>query len=84
VVLAAQTEANDTIKITNLGGPGAKYLRYFTVTNNGVPVDPAGLTTEAGSTGTYKSDATVNRIIVVGVFVDDTKTPLMDTTLHRE
>lgn len=84
VILSAQTEANDTIKITNLGGPGVKYLRYFTVTNNGIPVDPVGLTTDAGSIGTYKSDAAVNRIIVVGVFVDNTKTPLMDTTLQKE
>lgn len=83
VALAAQAGDNRTINITNMGGPGAKYLSYFTVTNNGMPVTPAGLTTISGSIGTYKSDATVNRIVIVGVFIDNEHKVLMDTTLYK-
>lgn len=83
VVLAAQPEANNTIRITNIGGPGTKYLRYFKVTDNGMPVDPVGLTTTSGSSGVYTSNATIDRIVVVGYFVDNTQQPLMDTTLHK-
>lgn len=82
ISLAAQTGENHTIKITNMGGPGVKYLSYFTVTNNGVPVTPVGLTSTAGSIGVYSSDATVNRIVVVGVFIDNEHKVLMDTSLY--
>ena len=82
VALAAQTGNNKTINITNMGGAGAKYVSYFIVTNNGMPVTPVGLTTVTGSIGTYKSDATVNRIVIVGVFIDNEHKVLMDTTLY--
>jgi hypothetical protein len=82
VSLAAQTGENGTIKITNMGGAGIKYLSYFTVTNNGAPVTPAGLTTGQGSIGFYNSSASVNRIVIVGVFIDNEHKVLMDTTLY--
>ncbi len=82
VSLAAQTGDNHTINITNMGGPGIKYLSYFTVTNNGMPVKPAGLMANSSSVGTYESDATVNRIVIVGVFIDNEHKVLMDTTLY--
>lgn len=82
VSLAAQTGSNHTINITNMGGPGAQYLSYLTVTNNGMPVTPVGLTPKPNSVGTYASDASVNRIVIVGVFIDNEHHVLMDTTLY--
>lgn len=82
VSLVAQTGENGTIKITNMGGEGTKYLSYMTVTNNGVPVTPVGLTPGSGSIGFYKSSASVNRIVIVGVFTDNEHKVLMDTTLY--
>jgi hypothetical protein len=84
VILAAQTEGNNTIRITNMGGSGAKYLSYLKVTNNGMPVDPVGLTTTAGSSGVFMTNATTNRIVVNGYFIDNTQKPLMDTTVYKE
>jgi len=83
ISLVPQTGDNGTIKITNMGGAGTKYLSYFTVTNNGVPVTPVGLNASSGSIGVYKSDATVNRIVIVGVFIDNEHKVLKDTTLYR-
>lgn len=83
ISLIPQTGDNGTIKITNMGGPGVKYVSYFVVTNNGKPVTPVGLTTEAGSIGTYPSNESSNRIVIVGVFVDNEHKVLLDTTLQR-
>jgi hypothetical protein len=83
VALIPQTGENNTIKITNMGGPGVKYLSYFTVTNNGMPVTPVGLTTKTGSVGIYNSSEPSNRIVIVGVFIDNEHKVLLDTTLQR-
>ncbi|HEY3422544.1 MAG TPA: hypothetical protein VGK13_05240 [Methanocellaceae archaeon] len=83
VSLVPQTGDNNTIKITNMGCPGVKYVSYFVITDNGMPVTPVGLTTQAGSIGTYRSEATVNRIVIVGVFIDNEHKVLLDTTLQR-
>jgi hypothetical protein len=49
-----------------------------------MPVNPVGLTTAIGSSGVYTSNATTDRIVVVGYFVDNTQQPLMDTTLYKK
>lgn len=82
VTLAAESVGNKQIKITNLGGPGALYVSKFTMTNNGRPVNLAGLTAQAGSNDTYETLADTNRIIVTGIFTDDTHKILLDTTLQ--
>lgn len=83
ISLIPQTGENNTIKITNMGGSGAKYLSYFVVTNNGMPATPVGLTPQAGSVGTYRSNESSNRIVIVGVFIDNEHKVLLDTTLQR-